>query len=250
MPPWTGPKIFTPSSVVSGTYFTYMPISRPIQERASATATTRNAVAAGRGVTPSILPERSAQVRPPTGGDFIPHREAAGQPELLQLAHVPLERERLAPQRGGEIRRADAGTVGDQAQHVPGPRLAADGVPAVEPVVDGAAVLVTQLRLLPQGDPRIVAFEAHLHPVDPRAVPSLEQPVQLVSDRTPERTASSSVSVAGSTSSTMSMRTTPADVRCVLPGRMRGRSHRRKASVTDPSVIPAAVAGLISTSAW
>src|SRR3954451_11613488 len=179
MPPWTGPKIFTPSSVVSGTYFTYMPISKPIQERASATATTRNAVAAVRGVTTSILPERSAQVRPPTGRDFIPHREAAGEPELLQLAHVPLERERLAPQRGGEIRRADAGTIGDQAQHVPGPRLVADGVPTVEPVVDGAAVLVTQHRLLPQGDPRIVAFEAHLHPVHPRAVPSLEQPVQL-----------------------------------------------------------------------
>jgi hypothetical protein len=39
-------------------------------------------------------------------------------------------------------------------------------------------------------------------------------------------------------------------VRCVLPGRIRGRSHRRNASVTDPSAIPAAVAGLISTSAW
>jgi hypothetical protein len=39
-------------------------------------------------------------------------------------------------------------------------------------------------------------------------------------------------------------------VRCVLPGRMRGRFHRRNASVTDPSAIPAAVAGLISTSAW
>ena len=51
MPPWIGPKTCTPASVVSGTYFRYMPTSSPIQESASATATMRNAVAAVRGVT-------------------------------------------------------------------------------------------------------------------------------------------------------------------------------------------------------
>src|SRR4051812_39332926 len=67
------------------------------------------------------------------------------------------------------------------------------------------------------------------------------------SERTPDRVASSSVNVAGSTSSTLSKRTTPAPVRWVPPGRTRGRSQRRKATVTDPSAMPSAVARLIST---
>ncbi len=67
IPPCIGPKIFTPSSVVPGTYLTNMPISRPIQEQASATATVRKTMAAVRGVTPSILPEPSAEVGAPAG---------------------------------------------------------------------------------------------------------------------------------------------------------------------------------------
>lgn len=42
MPPWTGPKIRTPTSPASVRYLKYIPVSRPAHETASAVATIRN----------------------------------------------------------------------------------------------------------------------------------------------------------------------------------------------------------------
>ena len=46
--PWTGPAIWTPTSVVPTTYFTNMPVSRQSQVIASVTASARKTL---RGVT-------------------------------------------------------------------------------------------------------------------------------------------------------------------------------------------------------
>src|SRR3954470_13218816 len=131
MPPWTGPKIFTPSSVVSGTYFTYMPISRPIRR-------------CGESRLRSS-PSGQRRYARPRGEISYPTARLRVSPSSFSLRTSRLNGRVSRPSEAARSGGADAGTVGDQAQPVPGPRLVADGVPAVEPVVDGAAVLVTQL---------------------------------------------------------------------------------------------------------
>ena len=60
----------------------------------------------------------------PAGGDAVADREALGEAEGLELAHVALEHERLEAERCREIRSAHRGSVGDELQHRRGPRSA------------------------------------------------------------------------------------------------------------------------------
>lgn len=55
IPPWIGPKIFTPASPRSVKYLTYIPVSSPAHETASAVARTRNSCTWARGDTRGSL---------------------------------------------------------------------------------------------------------------------------------------------------------------------------------------------------
>ena len=124
----------------------------------------------GAGVHAPIVPEPLSPGRPGRGVRSRTPPQAAGQPELLELPDVALERQRLPAQRRGEVGRPDAGPLGDQPQHLAGPRAVARAASQRSSRASRARRSSSDSSACSRRATRGSGpARAHLHPVDVRA---------------------------------------------------------------------------------
>lgn len=173
--------------------------------------------------------------------DAVADREALRQPEVLQLAHVELERRALAADQLGKVARAAFGMLVDQPERLAGPRaVGRRAVEAVEPLGDLRDLGRFEVAAGGQLGPRIgVGGGPELDAVRRVGGVAGRSASRLAASGWPAERASSSLMAAGSTTVTAVTSMRPAGVRYGRPGSTCWRAQRRNASVTVPSAMPA-----------
>src|SRR5689334_20139865 len=78
----------------------------------------------------------AAKVCPATRREPVADWETLGQAQFLELAHVPLERGLLHPERGGQVGRERLRAIADQLQDPARPWLAAGTVHPPESAIE------------------------------------------------------------------------------------------------------------------